>query len=72
MIQSRFYNIGGVRWEARFFQKGEVFPETDRKVPKQGIWARPAGSGWDQPRFVGSSWRFVRLDPDVFYLPERK
>lgn len=72
MIQSRFYNVNGSRWEARFFQKGERFPDTEREVPKQGIWASPAGSGWDRPCFVGYSWRVVRLDPDVLYLPEKQ
>jgi hypothetical protein len=72
VIQSRFYNIAGARWEARFFQKGECFPDTDRTVPKQGIWASLAGSGWDLPCFVGYSWKSVRLDPGVLYFPEKK
>jgi hypothetical protein len=72
MIESRYYTINGIKWEARFFQKGNAFPDTTAVVSRQGVWARPVGSGWEQARFIGSSWKFVRLDSDVFYLPERK
>ena len=72
MIQSRFYNVNGVRLEARFFTKGELFPDMDVQVPKQGIWARPVDYGWECAAFVGSSWRFIRFDSDVLYLPDRK
>ena len=27
MIASRFYSANGVKWEARFFNKGDTFPE---------------------------------------------
>ncbi|MBI5571942.1 MAG: hypothetical protein HY914_18510 [Desulfomonile tiedjei] len=71
MIESRFYNVAGVKWEARFFRKGEEFPDTDRKAPRQGVWARPMHQGWDRSRFVADSWRFVNIDPDTLYLGER-
>ncbi|MBI4964344.1 MAG: hypothetical protein HY913_13790 [Desulfomonile tiedjei] len=72
MIQSRFYNVRGARWEARFFAKGETFPESDAKAVRQGIWARPVSSRWDQALFVGHSWASVQLDLDLLYFPEAK
>ncbi|HMK36563.1 MAG TPA: hypothetical protein VK463_15930 [Desulfomonilaceae bacterium] len=72
MIDNRFYNINGIKWEARFFGKGEIFPETEVRAPKQGIWARPVDFDWESAVFLGGSWRFIRLDSDVVYLPERK
>jgi hypothetical protein len=57
--------------EARFFNKGELFPDMDLQVPKQGIWARPVGYGWEYASYLGNSWRFIRLDSDVLYLPDR-
>jgi len=72
LIQSRFYRVSGNKWEARFFTKGETFPETDLKAPRQGVWARPVSRGWADARFVGSSWGSIRLDPDLFYFPEKK
>jgi hypothetical protein len=72
VIQSRFYNVNGIRLEARFFNKGELYPETDTQVPKQGIWGRSSGSDWDSAVFLGGSWRFIRLDSDVLHLPDRK
>lgn len=72
MIQSRFYRVNGTKWEARFFQKGDAFPDTDIKVVKQGVWARPVSGGWDTACFVGHSWRFVTMDVDLSVLPERK
>ena len=70
MISSRFYRVNGEKWEARFFTKGEIFPETDDvKVPRQGVWARPVVSGWERSSFVGVSWQYVRMDPDVLYMP---
>ncbi len=71
LIASRYYNVRGLKWEARFFRKGECFPHTDVPVPRQGIWASPADGYWEQPTFLGESWRFVNLDPDLIYLPER-
>jgi len=69
VVESRFYNVKGVRWEARFFLKGELFPDsTCLKVPRQGVWARPMNYGWDRSLFVGESWRFVDMDLDVFDL----
>ncbi len=70
MIESRFYNVRGVKWEARFFRKGESLPESDAIALKQGIWARPTSRPWDEAVYVGSSWRFVNMDPDVLYMPD--
>ena len=72
MIESRFYRIKGIKWEARFFAKDELFPETTTKVARQGVWARPASSGWEKALFAGNSWRFVNMDLDVSFLPELK
>lgn len=72
MIDRRYYRIGGQKWEARFFQKGERFPDTTIDVSRQGVWACPELQGWDQARFLGNSWRFVNLDIDVSYLPENR
>jgi len=72
MIESRFYRIKGVKWEARFFSKNELFPDTTIEVPKQGIWARPESTGWERACFLGNSWRFINMDLDVSFLPERK
>ncbi|MDQ7782921.1 MAG: hypothetical protein RDU20_08590 [Desulfomonilaceae bacterium] len=72
MIQSRFYNLNGEKWEARFFRKGEFFPDTEEiAAPRQGVWARSERSGWDHSVFVGTSWRFVNMDLAVQYLPDR-
>ncbi len=72
LIQSRFYQLYGKRWEARFFRKGEFFPDTDDLVVlKQGVWARSEEVGWERAVFVGSSWRFVNMDLAVQYLPDR-
>jgi hypothetical protein len=72
VIQSRFYNVRGVKWEACFFSKGAVFPDTDVLVPRQGVWARPAQYSWDSACYVADSWRFVRMEHDVLYMPETK
>ncbi|MBM4326531.1 MAG: hypothetical protein FJ118_05125 [Deltaproteobacteria bacterium] len=72
MLTNRYYNVKGTRWEARFFRKGEPFPDMAHPAPRQGVWARPASSGWDQALFLAPSWNAVQLDPDVLYLPERK
>ena len=72
MLQSRYYNVGGRKWEARFFRKGEFFPDTlHREVPKQGVWARPESVGWERAVFLGISWRFVTMESAVEYLSER-
>lgn len=68
MIQSRFYNVSGKRWEARFFRKGELFPDTSLSAPRQGVWAREAPFGWEAALFVGHSWGKVDMTPDVLYL----
>ena len=72
MIASRFYNAKGVKWEARFFHKGDIFPEGDLKVPRQGVWARPVDFGWEFATFVGESWRLVQMETDLLHFPERK
>lgn len=72
LIQSRFYNVRGTKWEARFFAKGETFPESDLKAPKQGVWARPITHGWYEAYFLGPSWGSVQLNPDLLRLPEKK
>jgi hypothetical protein len=72
MIQSRFYRVNGTKWEARFFHKGEMFPDTDTKVPRQGVWARAVSDGWDRACFAGNSWRSVTMDTDLSVFPERK
>jgi hypothetical protein len=64
--------VRGAKWEARFFTKGEIFPDTDLKAPKQGVWARPITQVWDEAYFLGSSWGSVQLDPDLLHLPENK
>ncbi len=69
MIQSRFYNVHGVRWEARFFRKGETFPGSDAESPRQGVWMKPVNSGWESRLFVAESWKYVDMEPDVRYLP---
>jgi len=72
LIQSRFYNLNGERWEARFFRKGELFPDTQGlEVSRQGVWARSEEAGWESAVFVGTSWRFVNMDLAVQYLPDR-
>jgi hypothetical protein len=69
VIQSRFYNVQGTKWEARFFSKGETFPETDLRVSRQGIWARRTDStGWENSVFVASSWSLIQMTPDILYL----
>jgi hypothetical protein len=70
VIQSRYYKVNGAKWEARFFHKGQSFPETGIGVPRQGVWARPVSSGWEESCFVGESWRFVQMDPDLLYFPD--
>lgn len=72
MIENRYYTVNGTKWEARFFSKGELFPETDTQVPRQGVWARPASRGWETAAYVGHAWAAVHLDPDVLYFPEKK
>ncbi|MEW6113486.1 MAG: hypothetical protein AB1664_15245 [Thermodesulfobacteriota bacterium] len=72
MVTSRYYNVNGIRWEARFFRKGDPFPDTMVSALRQGVWARPASSSWNQAVFLGPSWNAVQLDTDVLYLPERK
>lgn len=72
LIQNRYYNVRGVKWEARFFHKGEAFPETSNTVPRQGVWARPLGVEWDRSVFVAASWRFVEFELDLIRFPERK
>jgi hypothetical protein len=72
VLESRFYNVKGVRFEARFFRKGDTFPDrADLMVPRQGVWARPRPFGWDRSFFVGESWRYVDMDTDVIHLFER-
>lgn len=71
LIQSRYYNVNGGKWEARFFQKGAEFPDTSVSVERQGVWAKPAGSGWDRAVFVAASWRFVELELHVTCMPDR-
>lgn len=71
MIQNRFYTAGGKKWEARFFHKGDIFPDTaGREVPRQGVWARPVDVGWEESVLVGTSWRFVNMDVAVDYLSD--
>jgi len=72
VIESRYFRANGIKWEARFFRKGEMFPEADAQAPRQGVWARPVDFGWEFANFVGESWRFVRMDPDLLHIPERK
>jgi hypothetical protein len=72
MVDSRFYTVKGVKWEARFFSKGATFPDTRLQASRQGVWARPVPCGWDSACFVGASWRFVRMDTDVLYFPEKR
>lgn len=73
MISSRYYNVNGEKWEARFFRKGDHFPDTlDRIVPKQGVWARPVDFGWDHSVFVGHSWKHVNMDVDLLHFPSRR
>ncbi len=71
MIASRFYSVKGNKWEARFFHKGDIFPDGDVKVPRQGVWARPVDFGWEFASFVGESWRSVQMETDLLYFPER-
>jgi len=71
MISTQYYTVKGEKWEARFFQKGEIFPETDKvKVPRQGVWARAVHSGWERSVFVGESWKHVSMEVDVLYMPK--
>jgi hypothetical protein len=72
VIASRYYNAKGVKWEARFFHKGDVFPDGNLHVPRQGVWARPVDYGWESAIFVGYSWQVVHMDTDLLHLPERK
>ncbi len=71
MIQSRFYTVSGMKFEARFFTKGEVFPETNQVVPKQGIWGCFSDADWTEALYLGTSWRFINLDVAVNYMPDR-
>ncbi|MEW6347434.1 MAG: hypothetical protein AB1646_00100 [Thermodesulfobacteriota bacterium] len=70
MIQSRFYNVNGAKWEARFFRKGETFPDSPALSSRQGVWIRPVGAGWEGWIFVAESWKYVEMEPDVAYLPD--
>jgi hypothetical protein len=70
-MRSRFYRVSGARLEARFFQKGEVFPESERVVSRQGVWVRRRGDEWACARYAGASWRFVEMNPDVLYMDGR-
>lgn len=72
MVESRFYNVRGTRFEARFLRKGELFPDTEAIVPRQGVWARPESAGWDGAFFVGTSWQFVQMNVDVVYFPDQQ
>jgi hypothetical protein len=69
LIQTRYYTIGKSRIEAQFFNKGDCFPYTEMTVPKPGIWGHIAGEDWSVVYFLGHSWRFINLNPDVLYLP---
>ncbi len=69
MIQNRFYNLNGVRWEARFFRKGDPFPDTVTSASRQGVWMRPVCAGWDRWIFAAESWKHVELEPDVIHIP---
>ncbi len=70
MIQNRFYTIRGSKWEARFFAKGEPFPDTDMSAPRQGVWGKPIAEDWSTPRFLGHSWKNLDFDTAVRYLPD--
>jgi hypothetical protein len=72
MGESRFFRVGECRYEARFFVKGDTFPDTELSVSRQGVWARPADAGWEQATFVATSWRHVSWDSDVRYLPTKR
>lgn len=72
MIESRYYNVRGTRFEARFFRKGEVFPDTELIVPRQGVWARPESFGWSGAFFAGTSWQSVQMQVDVVYFPDQQ
>jgi hypothetical protein len=72
MIDSRFYTVLGEKWEARFLRKGDLFPDTDLLVPRQGVWARQVPDGWEEAVFVGRSWAEVAMDPHVLHMKERK
>ena len=70
-VHNRYYSVNGVKWEARFFHKGDSFPDAmNLQVPRQGVWARPDGRGWENAVFVGTSWQFVNMDLAVQYLPQ--
>lgn len=71
-VHSRYYKVDGETWEARFFHKWDRFPESDFVAPRQGVWAKPKSAHWDEAVYVAECWRFVDMDPDVLYLPERK
>jgi hypothetical protein len=72
LADSRYYNINGRKWEARFFTKGETFPETQISVPRQGVWGRPLDATWEESHFLGYAWRLVDLNPDLLFFPESK
>lgn len=72
MISSRYYSANGVKWEARFFHKGDTFPEGNAKVARQGVWARPVDLGWEFATFVGESWRFVQMATHLLHFPVQK
>jgi hypothetical protein len=61
--------MNGAKLEARFFHKGEPFPNSRLFAPKQGVWARPVPLDWDKAFFLAVSWRFVELEPAIKYLP---
>lgn len=71
MIESRFYDVKGVKWEARFFKKNEEFPESAGKASRQGIWGKPEGETWEDSRFIAPSWALVDMETAVKYFPER-
>lgn len=73
VISCRYYNVQGEKWEACFFRKGDVFPDTEEvTVPKQGVWARNMSLGWEHSCFFGESWRHVSMEAAVLYLPDRQ
>jgi hypothetical protein len=70
LVDKRYYKINGRKWEARFFTKGETFPETRISATRQGVWGKPVSATWEEALFMGYSWRFVNLDPDLLFFPE--
>ncbi|MFH0824737.1 MAG: hypothetical protein V2B18_18445 [Pseudomonadota bacterium] len=68
MIETRYYHVHGSRWEARFFRKGESFPDCQCAATRQGVWGKPVRRGWESARFLADSWRMVEFEPDIVYL----